>query len=244
MPARRLLRCLPHSRLDERAESAQQRPKPSEKRSRLLPTYAHHPSKYVDKARYKIKSWTDTATEIGHEKAQSVIDSITASYTDAGQASQNPMLPGNGPMGAGPFNGIPPPFAFPPGGKRQRYCVLLRNRRLTDSAGMPPPPFGAPGGMPGPAGRGMPPFPFPPPNGMPFPPPGGLPFPPPTPGTAGSPTAGMPFLPPPGAPGALPFPPPNMAGGMPFPPPVGGPSPIASTPIAAPPGASLDPRRQ
>jgi hypothetical protein len=42
-------------------------------------------------------------TEIGHEKAQSVIDSITSSYADAGQA--NPML--QPPAGAG---GFPPPF--------------------------------------------------------------------------------------------------------------------------------------
>jgi hypothetical protein len=42
-------------------------------------------------------------TEIGHEKAQSVIDSITSSYADAGQA--NPML--QPPAGVG---GFPPPF--------------------------------------------------------------------------------------------------------------------------------------
>jgi U1 small nuclear ribonucleoprotein C len=46
--------------------------------------------------------------EIGHEKAQSVIDSITNSYADAGQSGSNPMLaqnmgvPGAGPPGAGP----------------------------------------------------------------------------------------------------------------------------------------------
>ncbi len=49
--------------------------------------------------------------EIGHEKAQSVIDSITSSYAAEGQAGSNPMLnQGGGPMG-GP--GFPPPFGFP-----------------------------------------------------------------------------------------------------------------------------------
>lgn len=51
--------------------------------------------------------------EIGHEKAQSVIDSITSSYAAEGQA--NPMLqpPGmGGGMGGGGF-GPPPPFGFP-----------------------------------------------------------------------------------------------------------------------------------
>lgn len=47
-----------------------------------------------------------SGAEIGHEKAQSVIDSITSSYADAGQA--NPMF--QPPAGTG---GFPPPF---PGG--------------------------------------------------------------------------------------------------------------------------------
>jgi len=38
---RRLLRCLPHTRLDERAQSSQQRPKPPAQRRRILPTYGH-----------------------------------------------------------------------------------------------------------------------------------------------------------------------------------------------------------
>jgi hypothetical protein len=72
-----------------------------------------------------------SSTEIGHEKAQSVIDSITSSYADAGQA--NPML--QPPAGVG---GFPPPF---PGGlpgtsnlsgspitlsKYCQACLLLR----------------------------------------------------------------------------------------------------------------------
>lgn len=81
------------------------------------------------------KTGADESIEIGHEKAQSVIDSITASYTDAGQASQNPMLPGNGPMGAGGFGGMPPFGAFPPGGKAvhvwSRIQMLTRRLRTT-----------------------------------------------------------------------------------------------------------------
>lgn len=56
--------------------------------------------------------------EIGHEKAQSVIDSITSSYADAGQAGQNPMLQQGGMIGPMP-GGFPaggpgrPPFPFP-----------------------------------------------------------------------------------------------------------------------------------
>ena len=49
--------------------------------------------------------------EIGHEKAQSVIDSITSSYADAGQPGQNPMIQAQqGPVGPG-F--APPPFGMP-----------------------------------------------------------------------------------------------------------------------------------
>jgi U1 small nuclear ribonucleoprotein C len=44
-------------------------------------------------------------TEIGQEKAQSVIDSITSSYAAEGQAVPNPAM---APPGA-----FPPPFGFP-----------------------------------------------------------------------------------------------------------------------------------
>jgi U1 small nuclear ribonucleoprotein C len=47
--------------------------------------------------------------EIGHEKAQSVIDSITNSYAAEGQSSLNPMLNSNPGVQMPPF----PPF---PGG--------------------------------------------------------------------------------------------------------------------------------
>jgi U1 small nuclear ribonucleoprotein C len=158
---------------------------------------------------------TNLSAEIGHEKAQSVIDSITNSYAAEGQSASNPMLgqnPGVQPM-------MPPPFGFP--------------------GGLPPPPFGMPGLPQGmiprkslllppllserhliataPGGRGMPMPPFPP-NGPPMPgmPPGGLPFPPP---------------------GGLPFPPPNFPqGGLPFPPPAGFPVPPGGFPPMPPPG--------
>ena len=46
-------------------------------------------------------------SEIGHEKAQSVIDSITNSYAAEGQAGANPMLQAPGAFPP------PPPFGFP-----------------------------------------------------------------------------------------------------------------------------------
>lgn len=148
--------------------------------------------------------------EIGHEKAQSVIDSITSSYAAEGQSSSNPMLgqnPGVQPMPPFPFPGGLFPFLSP---FPLHQSVLISNV----PPGVPPPPFGMPGmpPMPGmplpqgmippPGGRGMPMPPFPPgpgmpalPQGVPFPPPGGLPpnfqFPPPLPGG---------FQPPPGFP--------------------------------------------
>ncbi|CCT69349.1 related to U1 small nuclear ribonucleoprotein c [Fusarium fujikuroi] len=167
--------------------------------------YLTHDSMSVRKAhnsgRNHLRNVVDYYQQIGHEKAQSVIDSITSSYAAEGQAHANPMLPQNQP-GQG-F--LPPPFAFP--------------------GGIPPPPFpGMPGAPPGQfpqglppppgGGRGMPPMPpFPgpngmpvPPNGLPFPPPpGGFPFPPPSapggPGASGGappPFPGMPGMPPPG----------------------------------------------
>ncbi|KAK5080299.1 U1 small nuclear ribonucleoprotein C [Exophiala xenobiotica] len=123
--------------------------------------YLTHDSMSVRKShntgRNHLRNVTEYYQQIGHEKAQSVIDSITNSYAAEGQP--NPMLqqPGAGP-------GFPP-MGFP---------------------GMPPPPFGAPpgqGGMMLPGGRGMPFPPFGPnagppnmPNSMPFsPPPQGFP---------------------------------------------------------------------
>ncbi|KAJ5190458.1 uncharacterized protein N7498_009443 [Penicillium cinerascens] len=81
--------------------------------------------------------------QIGQEKAQSVIDSITSSYAAEGQPLPNPaMVPG----------AFPPPFGFPglPGQG-------------------PPPPFGL-HGLPPPGAPGAPGM-LPPPGGLPFPPP-------------------------------------------------------------------------
>ena len=66
-------------------------------------------------------------TGIGHEKAQSVIDSITNSYAAEGQADANPMLPQN--QAHNHFN--PPPFGFPPGttpSTRRYTCATLATR--------------------------------------------------------------------------------------------------------------------
>ncbi|POR38196.1 U1 small nuclear ribonucleoprotein C [Tolypocladium paradoxum] len=193
--------------------------------------YLTHDSLSVRKAhnsgRNHLRNVVDYYQQIGHEKAQSVIDSITSSYAAEGQAHANPMLPQNQP-GARGF-GAPPPFPGFPGGTSLSLHVRPKEDEeveLTeDDSGAAPPPFpGMPGAPPsqfppglapppGAAGRGMPPIPpFPgapgpngmppmPPNGLPFsPPPGG--FPPfPIPGAAGAPGAPPPF---PGMPGMPP----------------------------------------
>ncbi|KAJ9202867.1 hypothetical protein DTO164E3_2840 [Paecilomyces variotii] len=203
--------------------------------------YLTHDSMSVRKAhnsgRNHLRNVVEYYQQIGHEKAQSVIDSITSSYAAEGQV--NPMLQQGAPGAYPP----PPPFGFP--GRPGQ---------------LPPPPFGMPGGpgipppgmVPPPGGRGLPfPPPFPPsatgtpPTGG-FPPPlpnmpGGLPFPPPP--------GGLPpnfQVPPPGAPGAPGFPPvpsiPGQAGPSPSPGPGAagspppGPAGYAAPPGGAPPG--------
>ncbi|KAI9778418.1 MAG: hypothetical protein M1839_008064 [Geoglossum umbratile] len=155
--------------------------------------------------------------QIGHEKAQSVIDSITNSYAAEGKSSQNPMNPMLGQnLGVGqPYP--PPPFGFPgrPGA-------------------VPPPPFGVlpggPGGASGlpppPGGRGGMPFPFPPPLNAPN---GAASGPPQMPG--GIPA--FPPLPPGGFPPNFQFPLPGMSG---FPPPPGQHMPPGGHPGGPPPG--------
>lgn len=89
---------------------------------------------------------TGTHTEIGHEKAQSVIDSITSSYAAEGQTPGMPMFPGALPPPGGAVPGLVPGMPIPPPGM----------------PGMPiPPPL--PGMMaPGGTGGGFPPpFAFP-----------------------------------------------------------------------------------
>ncbi|MCJ1236013.1 hypothetical protein MMC14_003990 [Varicellaria rhodocarpa] len=149
-----------------------------------------------------LRNVVDYYQQIGHEKAQSVIDSITSSYAAEGQAGSNPMLgqqpgPGQGGFPPPPFGfpgGIPPPFGMPggpPGGFPRMSPLHLLTSLPSETKKLyicPPTPIAntlflppAPGPMPG--GRGMPPFPpFPPgpsPNGMPPMLPGGMPFPPP-----------------------------------------------------------------
>ncbi|KAF8863653.1 zf-U1-domain-containing protein [Acephala macrosclerotiorum] len=102
--------------------------------------YLTHDSMSVRKAhnsgRNHLRNVVDYYQQIGHEKAQSVIDSITSSYAAEGQSASNPMLGQNPGVAPPPFpgafpGGIPPPFAVP---------------------GMPAPPFP----FPPPGGRGMP----------------------------------------------------------------------------------------
>ncbi|RDW62791.1 hypothetical protein BP5796_11093 [Coleophoma crateriformis] len=142
--------------------------------------------------RNHLRNVVDYYQQIGHEKAQSVIDSITSSYAAEGQAASNPMLgqnPGTQPFPPPPFGfpgGVPPPFPMP-GGMPALPAGMIPP---PGGRGMPMPPF--PGGIPPPIPMNGLPFP-PPPGGLPFPPPGGLPpnfqFPPPG------------GLPPPGGPG-------------------------------------------
>ncbi|KAH7149348.1 U1 zinc finger-domain-containing protein [Dactylonectria estremocensis] len=98
--------------------------------------YLTHDSMSVRKAhnsgRNHLRNVVDYYQQIGHEKAQSVIDSITSSYAAEGQAHANPMLPHNQP-GQG-FH--PPPFPFP--------------------GGVPPPFPGMPGAPPGQFPQGLP----------------------------------------------------------------------------------------
>ncbi|KAJ5476610.1 hypothetical protein N7475_002339 [Penicillium sp. IBT 31633x] len=168
--------------------------------------YLTHDSMSVRKAhnsgRNHLRNVVDYYQQIGQEKAQSVIDSITSSYAAEGQQVPNMMPPG----------AFPPPFGFP------------------GRPGMPPPPFGIP--PPGaPGAPGMLPRGFPPPlpnmphgANMPVPPPGGFPnFPIPPPGAAGfPPVPGQPGMVP-GGPSPIPTGPRGSEGYNPPPPPGGGP---------------------
>ncbi|KAL2862850.1 putative U1 snRNP complex component Yhc1 [Aspergillus lucknowensis] len=181
--------------------------------------------------------------QIGQEKAQSVIDSITSSYAAEGQAVPNPAM---APPGA-----YPPPFGLP--GLYQhplRHHIYIKSDTRTGQFApppfaMPPGPGGGPAMPPPPGGRGLPfPPPFPPTSGAP--PPGGLP---PLPNMPNLPNMGPPgSAPPPGqnfpAPqGGFPIPPPNFQGGAApgfptIPPPGQGPSGFSPSPgpgLAGPP---------
>lgn len=142
--------------------------------------YLTHDSMSVRKAhnsgRNHLRNVIDYYQQIGHEKAQSVIDSITSSYAAEGQAHNNPMLPHNQPGGLGGMGGLGGPGGFGAAGAPGAF---------------PGAPLGAPPGgvsFPPPPG-GLPPFPFP----------GGVPPPgfPALPGAGGAAGAG-------GAPGGFP----------------------------------------
>ncbi|KAJ6126800.1 hypothetical protein N7523_002412 [Penicillium sp. IBT 18751x] len=178
--------------------------------------YLTHDSMSVRKAhnsgRNHLRNVVEYYQQIGQEKAQSVIDSITSSYAAEGQPLPNPaMVPG----------AFPPPFGFPglPGQGPPPPFGL---------AGLPPPGApGAPGMLPRKSNRSLP---YRPENHDQQPAdnflfyqsaPGGLPFPPPFPGagaTGTPPTGGFP--PPPNMPGGLPPPPGGFPANFPIPPPV------------------------
>ncbi|KAG7288601.1 hypothetical protein NEMBOFW57_004955 [Staphylotrichum longicolle] len=116
--------------------------------------YLTHDSMSVRKAhnsgRNHLRNVVDYYQQIGHEKAQSVIDSITSSYAAEGQAHANPMLPTTSPAAA---TSVSAP-------------TVTARHPATPFPGMPglpgmPPPFPAPGAAGG--SGAAPPFPFPPP---------------------------------------------------------------------------------
>lgn len=95
--------------------------------------YLTHDSMSVRKAhnsgRNHLRNVVDYYQQIGHEKAQSVIDSITNSYAAEGHAVPNMGAPGmGGPPGFPPngMPGFPPPMpgAMPPG-KKSRVQIKL-----------------------------------------------------------------------------------------------------------------------
>ncbi|KAJ5976096.1 hypothetical protein N7481_009803 [Penicillium waksmanii] len=167
--------------------------------------------------------------QIGQENAQSVIDSITASYAAEGQPLPNPaMVPG----------AFPPPFGFPGTPifhiSQQPQQTSLTTASRGNLGQGPPLPFGMP--PPGaPGAPGMPPRMYP--HGASSQLLHPLPH-PPTPYLHGQTTNKSDFTwTAPGAPGGLPFPPrfpPNASG---TPPQGGFPPPLPNLP----PGSSLPP---
>ncbi|KAJ5574741.1 hypothetical protein N7450_008640 [Penicillium hetheringtonii] len=155
--------------------------------------YLTHDSMSVRKAhnsgRNHLRNVVEYYQQIGQENAQSVIDSITASYAAEGQPLPNPAM---APPGA-----FPPPFGFP--GQGPPLPFGMPPPGAPGAPAMPPPP-GAPGGLPfpprfpanasgtPPQGGFPPPLPnMPPGSNLPPPPPGGFPnFPIPPPGAAGA----------------------------------------------------------
>ncbi|CAG8356150.1 unnamed protein product [Penicillium salamii] len=188
--------------------------------------------------RNHLRNVVDYYQQIGQEKAQSVIDSITSSYAAEGQQVPNMMPPGAFPPPFGGFPGRPgmppPPFGIPPPGAPGAPAMIPRMSL--------PIPLQIPGSQILPYGHlpanhawfqapGSHGLPFPPPFNAGTPPTGG--FPPPLPSMPQG------AIPPPGPGGFpnLPFPPPGgfppMPQGMapgPGGPVPGGPSPIPTGP--------------
>ncbi|EWC48893.1 hypothetical protein DRE_00198 [Drechslerella stenobrocha 248] len=192
--------------------------------------------------RNHIRNVVEYYQQIGQERAQSVIDTITNSYAAEGHALPfpgMPSFPGGPPPPGGLPAGMPPPFGFPGPG------------------GLPPPPGGFPGSILPPGGRGMPlPLPLPGQPGAPPLPLPGMPGAPPFPPNFPMPT-GMGGMPPPLGPNGmpLPMPPPGALSGMipppgfPGPPHQGGPPgpPGGINPppgLGMPPGGSLQQQQQ
>ncbi|KNZ74821.1 U1 small nuclear ribonucleoprotein C [Termitomyces sp. J132] len=196
-----------------------------------------HDSTSVRKAhnsgRNHLANVRDYYASLGHDKAQSIIDQITAAYETSGG-------PPPGGFGFGPQHlvGPPPGYGGPPAGF---------------GGPVPPPGFGGPR-PPFPPGPGFPPMmppggpPFPPNGGPPGAPPPGFGGPPPFPPNAAPPGA-PPFPPNGGPPGSFPPPPPGALMGGPGGPSVpGGPPPSQAPPQngSAPPagsGPSIHPDR-
>ncbi|KAK6359078.1 hypothetical protein TWF696_000246 [Orbilia brochopaga] len=193
--------------------------------------YLTHDSISVRKAhnngRNHIRNVVEYYQQIGQERAQSVIDTITNSYAAEGQALPflaMPGFPAPPPPGALPA-GMPPPFGFPGAG------------------GLPPPPPGGfPGSIPPPGGRGMPlPLPLPGQPGAPPLPMPGMPGAPPFPPNFPMPTNLPGNMPPPLGPNGMPLPIPPPGGfpaGM-VPPAFPGPPPPGAMP--GPPGGNAPP---
>ncbi|OOQ87203.1 hypothetical protein PEBR_18043 [Penicillium brasilianum] len=201
--------------------------------------YLTHDSMSVRKAhnsgRNHLRNVVEYYQQIGQEKAQSVIDSITSSYAAEGKAVPNPAMvpPGAFPPPFGfpghPGQVPPPPFGIPPPGAPGAPGMPPRTYPQglpQDQRPHPPPPAYPSPNSPAanplylwtvlPGGRGMPFPPFPP-NASGTPPQGG--FPPPLPNMPNMPPgAGNLPPPPPGGFPNFPIPPPGAAGG--FPPPM------------------------
>ncbi|KAF2458560.1 hypothetical protein BDY21DRAFT_267618, partial [Lineolata rhizophorae] len=88
--------------------------------------YLTHDSMSVRKAhnngRNHLRNVVEYYQQIGHEKAQSVIDSITSSYNAEGQSAPNPMFAPPPGAGSGLPPGMPPPpHSGPPGSHHHHH---------------------------------------------------------------------------------------------------------------------------